>query len=351
MILGIKPQQKAAYQQLIRAICQRVGQPFILQIGCEQGNSWFDAARFAEAVDWAHQAAKAVDPEIVVWAGGFNAGVYFGLTAAQQAELRAAPGIGPAMQHKLQFYQAFLEQRPAMDALSLHLNRDLAYVRPTVSWFREQLDARGLTGAAIAVEDMLSGPWFHPCSIPNPLGCQDDALQQLAAGDPAFVEQYRRDQARGLVQKTSAALALGVRRVLVSTDVDWSGYHMEIWNHQGLVDGAGARKYAFFAFERLAGYLGRFRSAEPLRYDDDGVYLLAFTLADGRRLWLAWKDAASAAAQLTVSGVEGATVEAVPALPRFSAPVTFDPSETLPVEEGRVTIDLGTEPMYYVEAG
>lgn len=347
LIKRIKPAYVAKFREFVRFIANRYhgssrdGRTLILQMESEAENVWGSADGYAAYVNEGYLAAKAIDPNIEIWVGGFNAGDFFSLPQAEQdRRLLLAAVLGTTttglndlgfMKHKYDFWVRFFQLRPRFDALALHLNHKASDIAPAVQWFRNQIDVNGMLGRAIVSEDTAT---------------KLDEHVRLSE------EDFRREQAKLLVKKATLAFASGVRQVFLSTGYDWPGYAIARWNNAGLVSADGGKKhYAYYAFDDLVKTLDGFSSAQSVPALG-AVAKLRF-VKGGKSIWVIWSEEGERNVTLTNLAVPRVQVKS--AVPDFSVGdgntcgSCFHPTETKPVANGVVEIRASSMPVYVIE--
>jgi hypothetical protein len=244
--------------------------------------------------------------DVLILAAGFNFGRYLAIDEtmrseiqrnASPAELGALTVADEIMRKKLEFAAGFLKiGKDCFDVLTLHLNDDYESIPVTVAWARQEMRKNGYT-KPIWSDDMSSGPFYSGLSATE---AEIAFRKRLEKGDPAALKEYGVLQAKLAVKKIVTAFAAGVERVFLSSDVDWSSYHIPLWRHQGLLTDRGTKKPVFYSYQLLVGKTDGFMRVEKL-YD----YVYKFSFEDRDPVFVAWTEGSPTTMDLSRFGVSG----------------------------------------------
>ncbi len=337
-----------AFKEFLRSlILEVVLGPAQIQIDSEAENVWSStsAQYYAEAVNAAFDVISEVNaslPEnsrILMTIGGFAFSDFFLLSPAEQ---RMILEMDERVREKLYFVTTFFTYRPRFHRLSLHLSNKYEAIRPTVEWFRSQLQLNSIYSAEIMSEDAASGPDPDPKDPREAPPCPGLELKLAKS-----IECYHRLQAGYLVKKAVSAFAAGVPQIFLSNDID----HLAapniqlIFQHSGLLTSTREKKYAFFSYQRLIEKLDRFSSVTTIKEDKVGVYHYKF-FKGRKRTHVLWCK--SSCGMVLIGGITSSNAEIISGVPNFETS-QFEPSRSVAVYYGMVILSLSDKPIYLEE--
>lgn len=250
-ILSVKPAYEESLSLLIKKLVKETDVKY-LQVGSEAENEWLEPAGFVKALSIIYKAAKAVKPDIVIMTFGFNPGEYF-LYHDGTVEMEAA--------EKLNFVKEVIQAgNNYFDVFCFHANRSYEAINPTVAWIKEQMKTYNLE-KPVWIDDMYSGPWLSGKNVTQE---EQHLLDQMISGNQQTIEMYDSLQAIYMVKKIGSAFAAGVKRIFVSTDVDWPHYYIPMWHFGGLLKYDGQPKPAFYTLKNMVNHLDLFSNCKEI---------------------------------------------------------------------------------------
>lgn len=182
------------------------------------------------------------------------------------------------------------------------------------------------------------------------------------SGGGRYLEHTEAQQASSLVKRYAYSLTAGVEKIYwagITEQHDFGGEADGYFDYVSLVnnpqnDGDSSKKLAYYSYKKMVETLdgSDWGNITVVQENRGGVRIYAFSKA-GKRILVAWSDGAETAA--TVSGITSTSVKITGAVPKYgSGAEVVDYSaafntETKSVQDGKITITLGENPLYIEE--
>ncbi len=298
--LRIKPEHLSDWAEFIKAVVERydcdgiddmegLQYPIVknIQIESEVENAWSKAEGYIEALKIAYQSAKEANEDIKIMVAGFNLGIYPALSEREKDSIfNENSGIKKLYERKMQFFEDFFssDANNYYDILTIHLNESHrldTLISNTISFFKEKSEE----SKTIWFDDMMSGP-----NLSSIIASPEESLKLrlMEQEDEETLKWYRKEQSKLLIKKCIMAFAEGVKRIFVSTDVDWVNYFLPIWRYQGLITISRIKKPSYYTFALLISELDGFTEVEKLNTDKE-VFLYRFRV-NYKDIFVGWSE-------------------------------------------------------------
>lgn len=199
-----------------------------------------------------------------------------------------------------------------------------------------------------------------------------DGHPQFAEGTPlwflnsSLAPQTEMDQAVGLVKIYMYSLAQGIDKIFWDLVVEhhrFGGNENNPFDVYGLVhnkyneDGLSHKKLAYFAYKKMTATFKHadFKHLQTITETDD-LFVYEIPVKKGGRIWVAWSETVQPQ-QVNLVKVQGATVQVIRSVPDAATGLEVEDRgdvhdvRVLDVNNGHVSIAVGTTPLYIVESG
>jgi hypothetical protein len=287
------------YKKWIKSVVKKYkGDIFYYQIDSEPSRIAFTGTKegFVTMINAAYDAAKEVDPNVVIMASGWSFGALFVDDPSEEKIESILKNLGankPELYGHLKWVLDTFEyvlKNGRYDVVSINQNRYYNSASGIVKKIRKY------TSKPIIFVDMMSGPasveflaqakyypkfedYYH--ILNNPKNPNYKKVRN-------FVES---EQARVTVKKSVYAFAQGVDKVFLSMSVDLPEFPLLVWRHQGLLGVENLsplkirKKPVFFTYKLLVSKLDGFTKAEKL---NDFTY--KFSFSDKDSVYVLWSE-------------------------------------------------------------
>ena len=294
------PSDINAYKNWIRYIVNRYkGDIFYYQIDSEPTNIAFLGTKeeFVTMLNTAYNAAKEIDPNVIIMSSGWTFG---GLFVDDPNEQEIEQLLENLSLSKPYWYEViawvldtseYVLQNGKYDVVSIHQNRHYNSASGIIKWVRKYTDK------PIIFEDMMSGPspvgfGMSPSKYYPEYSAYYQILENPAHSEYENVKNiFEAEQARVTVKKSVASFAAGVDKVFISWAVDLPNFSIIMWKHQGLLGIENLnppeirRKPVFYTAQMMISKLDGFTKAE--KFDD---YTYKFSFTDKNPVYVSWSE-------------------------------------------------------------
>ena len=283
-ILRVKPAYKEDLAAVIRHMLSNM-EIDALQVGSEAENEWLDGAAYVDALRIIYEAAKEVQPDIVIMAFGFNPANYFTQPQNFDEDL---------IESKLTFVRTVMQLgAPYYDAFSFHASREYEAIAPTVDWLTAQMQSNGYQ-KPIWVDDLYSAPWLSAnATDPGEVNLFNGLLNEEATAIATFDSL----QAGYMIKKLTASFAAGIQKVFVSTDVNWDFYYIPNWRFAGLINSQGQLKPSYHNLQLLIAQTNDFEEVRQI-----AGHLYEYTFTGRPSVYVYWVEAGDPTVDLSALG-------------------------------------------------
>lgn len=234
----------------------------------------------------------------------------------------------PIVKNEKPDYELILKEgKGFFDAIDIHLYEPKeTFTEGKLEWLKAKMNEYGCTRPIWVCEG--GGPFKNgPADPSNP------------QGDPYFGIWTPKEGAEFVVKLLAMSAAKGVARNHWGLGTGEDGYWGGPWDVMGLVETNGVKKPNYYAYRMMQQKVKGFTAVRDLSFvADSSTRLFEFTLADGKKIYMAW-DFSGTVSPVDVSGKIG--VQQV----RVSAIVTALASDNSPIELQPVVVSSKQVPL------
>ncbi len=343
-----------------------------------------DAESYVRLLELAYPALKRAHPDTkLMTAGLLLASIFDGYPTAEDVAARLAAPDERIFDKSPAEVALLLDHPELFDIVDFHSLADYTEIIPTVAWLRQEMARRGYerpiwigdtwggsTLASYGPATCPAGPRAALLTHPATEADRCDVAEALAAlkdnDDPGHEEAIawvRAESAAGTVRKVVAAAGAGLMGINMGNVEDWEtlmlaqgGAGTSPWH--GMIDrnlltrAFQGYRPSFYALQQVSAVIRSYDAVTRLDLGDPRVYVYRFELEDGARVIVAWADNGLwlPGEEVPVRLVEIPFGSSQDVLAEWTVTEGQTPrKETLPVENGVLSIELGPVPVFLRE--